>query len=75
MTENYKGHPIEPMYEVWKAQEDKKAESHRKKLERDRKAKERYREKNRDLLREQAKAYYHEKKKERGPRSESSDWT
>ena len=56
MTEVYKGHPIEPMYEAWKAQEDKKAESHRKKLERDRKAKERYREKNRDLLREQAKA-------------------
>ena len=43
MTEVYKGHPIEPMYEVWKAQEDKKAESHRKKLERDRKAKVRWR--------------------------------
>jgi hypothetical protein len=62
MTETYKGFPIEPMYEAWKAQEDKKAESHRKKLERDRKAKKVYREKNRDLLREQAKAYYHEKK-------------
>jgi hypothetical protein len=58
MTEVYKGLPIEPMYEVWKAQEDKKAESHRKKLERDRKAKERYREKNRERLNQEAKEYY-----------------
>ena len=64
MTETYKGFPIEPMYEAWKAQEDKKDESHRKKLERDRKAKKVYREKNKELLREQAKAYYHEKKAE-----------
>jgi hypothetical protein len=58
MTEVYKGLPIEPMYEAWKAQEDKKAESHRKKLERDRKAKERYREKNRERLNQEAKEYY-----------------
>ena len=62
MTENYKGHPVEPMYEVWKAQEDKKAESHRKKLERDRKAKERYREKNRERLNQEAKEYYRARK-------------
>lgn len=62
MTEIYKGHPIEPMYEVWKAQEDKKAESHRKKLERDRKAKERYREKNRERLNQEARDYYRSRK-------------
>ena len=62
MTEVYKGHPIEPMYEVWKTQEDKKAESHRKKLERDRKAKERYREKNRERLNQEAKEYYRARK-------------
>ena len=62
MTEIYKGHPVEPMYEAWKAQEDKKAESHRKKLERDRKAKERYREKNRERLNQEAKEYYRARK-------------
>ena len=62
MTEVYKGHPIEPMYEAWKAQEDKKAESHRKKLERDRKAKERYREKNRERLNQEARDYYRSRK-------------
>jgi len=64
MTETYKGLPVEPMYEAWKAQEDKKAESHRKKLERDRKAKKVYREKNKELLREQAREYYYKKKGE-----------
>ena len=62
MTEVYKGLPIEPMYEAWKAQEDKKAESHRKKLERDRKAKQQYREKNRERLNQEAKEYYHVRK-------------
>jgi hypothetical protein len=62
MTEVYKGLPIEPMYEAWKAQEDKKAESHRKKLERDRKAKQRYREKNRERLNQEAKEYYNLRK-------------
>jgi hypothetical protein len=58
MTETYKGLPVEPMYEVWKAQEDKKAESHRKKLERDRRAKETYRKNNRERLNQEAKEYY-----------------
>ena len=62
-TSMYKGEPLEEMYNFWMEHKARKEESHRKKLERDRKAKERYREKNRDLLREQAKAYYHEKKK------------
>ena len=62
--EEYKGEPLEEMYKLWMEHKARKEESHRKKLERDRKAKKVYREKNRDLLREQAKAYYHENKAE-----------
>lgn len=53
---------------MWMEHEKKKEEQHQRKLERDRRAKEKYREKNRELLREQAKAYYQKKKEglERG---------
>jgi hypothetical protein len=47
--ETYKGEPLEEMYELWMTQKVKKEEMHRKKLERDRKAKARYRAKQREV--------------------------
>jgi hypothetical protein len=46
--ETYKGEPIEEMYDLWMAHKAKKEEMHRKKLERDRKAKARYRAKQKE---------------------------
>jgi|694.fasta_scaffold37619_2 hypothetical protein len=47
--ETYKGEPIEEMYDLWMAHKAKKEEMHRKKLERDRKAKARYRAKQKEV--------------------------
>jgi hypothetical protein len=41
--EEYKGEPLEEMYKLWMENKARKEESHRKKLERDRKAKARWR--------------------------------
>jgi hypothetical protein len=48
--ETYKGEPLEEMYNLWMAHKAKKEETHRKKLERDRRAKARWREKQREVL-------------------------
>lgn len=42
-TSMYKGEPLEEMYNFWMEHKARKEESHRKKLERDRKAKVRWR--------------------------------
>ena len=47
--ETYKGEPNEEMYQLWMAHKAKKEEMHRKKLERDRKAKARYRAKQKEV--------------------------
>lgn len=39
MDQTYKGEPLEAMYALWMEHKARKEESHRKKLERDRKAK------------------------------------
>jgi hypothetical protein len=48
--DTYKGEPIEEMYNLWMAHKAKKEEIHRKKLERDRRAKARWRAKQREVL-------------------------
>jgi hypothetical protein len=48
--ETYKGEPLEEMYELWMTHKAKKEEMHQKKLERDRRAKARYRAKQREVL-------------------------
>jgi hypothetical protein len=48
--ETYKGEPLEEMYDLWMAHKAKKEETHQKKLERDRRAKARYRSKQKEAL-------------------------
>lgn len=48
--ETYKGEPLEEMYDLWMAHKAKKEETHQKKLERDRRAKSRYRAKQKEAL-------------------------
>jgi hypothetical protein len=47
--DTYKGEPLEKMYELWMENKARKEESHKKKLERDRKAKARYRAKQKEV--------------------------
>ena len=48
--DTYKGEPLEEMYDLWMAHKAKKEETHQKKLERDRRAKSRYRAKQKEAL-------------------------
>lgn len=47
--ETYKGEPIAEMYQLWMSHKAKKEETHQKKLERDRRAKARYRAKQKEV--------------------------
>jgi hypothetical protein len=49
--ETYKGEPLEEMYDLWMAHKAKKEGTHQKKLERDRRAKARWRAKQKEALR------------------------
>ena len=48
--DTYKGEPLEEMYDLWMAHKARKEETHQKKLERDRRAKARYRAKRKEAL-------------------------
>ena len=49
-AKTYRGEPLDEMYQLWMAHKAKKEEMHRKKLERDRRAKARYRARRKEAL-------------------------
>lgn len=49
-AKTYRGEPLDEMYDLWMAHKSKKEEAHQKKLERDRRAKARYRARQKEAL-------------------------
>ena len=62
MTEVYKGIPVETLYQAWLSLKTHEEEAHQRKLERDRRARQVYREKNRDRLNQESREYYKKRK-------------
>lgn len=58
----YKGVPLETLYEAWVSIKIKEDEARQRKLERDRRAREIYREKNRERLNQESREYYQKRK-------------
>ena len=60
----YKGIPVETLYQAWLSIEAKKEEARTRKLDRDRRAREVYREKNRERLNQESREYYRKRKEQ-----------